>query len=229
MSLALRSVTIDLDGTLLDTLDDLAAGCNGMLAELGLPQRSRSEIESFVGDGMAALVERCLTWGAVPTGEQMQVAVTAFKRHYARANGQSSRLYPDVLAGLQSLRAQGLVLAVVTNKPAMFTEPLLQATGLAPYFAAVVSGDSLPHKKPHPLQIIHACGLLGSTPGQNLHVGDSLNDALAARAAGSLVYCVTYGYSHGEPVDTASCDALVSDLLDVAQKIAGATDPHLAD
>lgn len=227
MSQVLRSVTIDLDGTLLDTLDDLAAGCSGMLAELGLPPRSRSEIESFVGDGMAALVERCLTWAAVPSGEEMSCAVAAFKRHYALVNGRSARLYPGVLEGLERLRAQGLALAVVTNKPAMFAEPLLQASGLAPYFAVVVAGDSLPHKKPHPLPIIHACALLGSEPGQNLHIGDSLNDALAARAAGSQVYCVTYGYSHGEPVDTASCDALVSGLLEVAQKVAA--EFHLAD
>lgn len=227
MSQVLRSVTIDLDGTLLDTLDDLAAGCNGMLAELGLPLRSRSEIESFVGDGMAALVERCLTRAAVPSGEEMDAAVAAFKGHYALASGHSARVYPGVLEGLESLRLQGYALAVVTNKPAIFTEPLLHATGLAPYFSAVISGDSLPHKKPHPLPIIHACALLDSEPSQNLHVGDSLNDALAARAAGSRVYCVTYGYSHGEPVDTASCDALVSSLLEVAQKVAA--EFHLAD
>ena len=131
MNQPVRSVTIDLDGTLLDTLDDLCAGCNGMLTELALPLRSRAEIAAFVGDGMAALVERCLTWSEVPNSDCMAAAVAAFKRHYALVNGQSARLYPDVIAGLDHLRQHGLPLAVVTNKPAMFTEPLLKITGLA--------------------------------------------------------------------------------------------------
>lgn len=214
---AVRAVTLDLDGTLLDTLDDLAAGCQGMLAELGLPTRSRAEVATFIGDGMAALVERCLPadWAGDAVG--VTQAIAAFKRHYAAANGRGAKLYPGVREGLDMLQAIGLPLAVVTNKPTLFTEPLLAASGLAEYFTTVVCGDTLPNKKPHPQPIEHACALLGCAPGDNLHIGDSRNDILAARAAGSRVCFVTYGYHHGDPVDTASCDALVSNLLEVAQ------------
>ncbi len=213
----IRSVTIDLDGTLLDTLDDLAAGCIAMLAELGLPSRSRAQIATFIGDGMHALVARCLPadWAADPP--RLAAAIAAFQRQYALVNGRQAKLYPGVREGLDFLHAAGLPLAVVTNKPALFTEPLLLATGLAAYFPVQVSGDTLPNKKPHPQPIEHACALLGCAPSDNLHIGDSLNDLLAARAAGSRVCFVTYGYHHGEPVDTASCDALVSSLLEVAQ------------
>lgn len=213
----IRSVTIDLDGTLLDTLDDLATGCSGMLAELGLPPRSREQVATFIGDGMSILVERCLPaeWASDP--KRLTTAISAFKHHYALANGQGARLYPGVREALDMLQSAGLPLAVVTNKPALFAEPLLQATGLLPYFPVLVCGDSLPNKKPHPQPIEHACALLERPAADNLHIGDSINDLLAARAAGSRVCFVTYGYHHGEPVDTASCDALVSNLLEVAQ------------
>lgn len=218
--LSLRSITLDLDGTLLDTLDDLTAGCNGMLADLGLPTYSREAVSGFVGDGMHTLVERCLTGAGIDVAEDiMLAALDGFRRHYAAANGRGAQPYPGVLDGLESLRQAGLALAVVTNKPAQFTEPLLQATGLAGFFHVVLSGDSLPHKKPHPLPILHACTLLGSAAPQNLHVGDSKNDVLAARAAGCPVFCVPYGYRGGASVDTLSGDALVSGLPEVAQRV----------
>lgn len=213
----IRSVTLDLDGTLLDTLDDLAAASNAMLAELGLPPCSLAEIGRFVGKGMAVLVERCLGRDTPPTAAGLAAGIDAFQRHYARLNGQTARLYPGVIEGLDALRAHGLPLAVVTNKPAAFTVPLLERTGLAAYFAAVVSGDTLPYKKPRPEPILHACALLGTAPAQNLHVGDSLNDIAAARAAGCPVLCVPYGYNEGRPVDSADCDALVSSLVDAAR------------
>ena len=122
-------------------------------------------------------------------------------------------IYPGVLAGLAAWKASGLKLGVVTNKPGMFTEVLLERTGLLDYFEVVVSGDTTTHKKPHPEPILHACRLFGVRPDRNLHIGDSENDILAARAAGSPAYCVPYGYNEGKPVDTVDCDALVSDLL----------------
>ncbi len=213
----IRSVTLDLDGTLLDTLDDLVAASNAMLAELGLPPRSLAEIRRFVGKGMAVLVERCLSRDAPPAAAELTAGIAVFQRHYAILNGQTARLYPGVIEGLDALRAHGLPLAVVTNKPAAFTVPLLERTGLAAYFAAVVSGDTLPYKKPRPEPILHACALLGTAPERNLHVGDSLNDIEAARAAGCPVLCVPYGYNEGRPVDSADCDALVSSLVDAAR------------
>ncbi|NJD23958.1 MAG: phosphoglycolate phosphatase [Betaproteobacteria bacterium] len=207
------SVTFDLDGTLLDTIADLAEGCRRMLAELGEPPRTVAEVHSFVGKGMAVLVERCLTHARLPTAERLQAAIASFRRHYAAVNGEQAQIYPGVIAGLQAWRDSGTRMAVVTNKPGEFTEALLARTGLAGYFDLVVSGDTTAHKKPHPEPILHACRLFGVRPDRNLHIGDSENDVLAARAAGCPAFCVPYGYNEGRPVDSADCDALVSDLL----------------
>lgn len=208
-----QSVTFDLDGTLLDTIADLAEGCRLMLDEVGAPPRSPAEVHSFVGKGMAVLVERCLTHDRPPGAEQLQAAIAAFQRHYAAVNGKFCRIYQNVVPGLDAWQASGVKMGVVTNKPAMFTEALLERMGLAGYFDVIVSGDTTPHKKPHPEPILHACRLFGVAPQRNLHVGDSANDILAARAAGSPAFCVPYGYNEGKPVDSADCDALVSDLL----------------
>jgi phosphoglycolate phosphatase len=146
--------------------------------------------------------------------------VAAFRKHYAEVNGRAAQFYPEVREGLEAWKASGLPLAVVTNKPAAFTLPLLERTGLAAYFSAVVSGDTLPQRKPSPEPIWHACAQMGTDPVRNLHIGDSRHDIQTARAAGCTIYCVPYGYNEGEPVDSADCDALVSSLL-AAAKLAG--------
>jgi phosphoglycolate phosphatase len=208
-----QSVTFDLDGTLLDTIADLAEACRLMLAEIGEPSRTQEEVHSFVGKGMAVLVERCLTRDRAPSAERLAVAIESFKRHYTVVNGRHTRIYPGVLEGLDAWRNGGLPMGVVTNKPAMFTEALLERMGLAGYFDVVVSGDTTAHKKPHPEPILYACRQFGVEAPRNLHIGDSKNDIEAARAAGCAAYCVPYGYNEGAPVDSAECDALVSDLL----------------
>ena len=208
-----HSVTFDLDGTLLDTIADLAEGCRLMLEEVGEPPRSQAEVHSFVGKGMAVLVERCLTREPPPGAGQLDAAIEAFKRHYVAVNGKFARIYPGVIEGLQAWQASGLKMGVVTNKPALFTESLLDRMGMTAYFDVIVSGDTTAHKKPHPEPILHACRLLDVPPERNLHIGDSENDVLSARAAGSASFCVPYGYNEGKPVDSADCDALVSDLL----------------
>ena len=208
-----QSVTFDLDGTLLDTIADLAEGCRLMLDEIGAPPRSQAEVHSFVGKGMAVLVERCLTHEQAPPADQLHAAIESFKRHYAVVNGQFTQVYPGVLEGLEAWKASGLKMGVVTNKPGMFTEALLDRMGMSGYFDVIVSGDTTAHRKPHPEPILHACRQFGVAPERNLHVGDSENDILAARAAGSPTFCVPYGYNEGKPVDSADCDALVSDLL----------------
>jgi phosphoglycolate phosphatase len=208
-----HSVTFDLDGTLLDTIADLAEGCRLMLAEVGAPPRSQAEVHSFVGKGMAVLVERCLTHAQPPSAEQLHAAIESFKRHYAEVNGRFTQIYPGVLEGLDAWKASGLKMGVVTNKPGMFTEGLLDRMGLADYFDVIVSGDTTAHKKPHPEPILHACRLFAVRPDRNLHIGDSQNDIQSARAAGCPAFAVPYGYNEGAPVDSANCDALVSDLL----------------
>jgi phosphoglycolate phosphatase len=208
-----ESVTFDLDGTLLDTIADLAEACRRMLDEVGAPPRSQAEVHSFVGKGMAVLVERCLTHEHPPTAEKLHEAIESFKRHYAAVNGQFTLIYPSVIEGLHAWKASGVKMGVVTNKPGMFTEALLERMGLAEYFDVVVSGDTTANKKPHPEPILHACRLFEVRPDRNLHIGDSENDIRAAHAAGCLAYAVPYGYNEGTPVDSADCDALVSDLL----------------
>lgn len=207
-----QSVTFDLDGTLLDTVPDLAEASNRMLAELGLPLRSEDEIRSFVGRGIVVLVQRCLDRGAAPDEALLARAVEVFKRHYAAVNGNETRVFAGVLAGLEAWRATGVPLAVLTNKPAAFTEPLLERMGLKHYFSAIVSGDSTPFRKPHPEPLRHACAQMDRAVNTNLHIGDSRHDIEVARAAGCAVYCVPYGYNEGEAVCASDCDALVENL-----------------
>lgn len=214
-----QSVTFDLDGTLLDTVPDLHAASNAMLAELGLQLRSEEEVRNFVGQGVVVLVLRCLRDRVVPEGEVLDRAVAIFQRHYAAINGTKSRVFPGVIDGLNAWRATGLPLAVVTNKPAAFTAPLLERMGLSDYFSTVVSGDTTPYKKPHPAPLQHACAQMGTSPETNLHIGDSRHDIETARNAGSAVFCVPYGYNEGEPVRAADCDALVA-TLEEAVKVA---------
>ena len=220
--MVVSSVTLDLDGTLLDTIADLADACDEMLSDLGRAPLGVERVRRFVGKGMAVLVERCLTAadGHVPDAAWLASGISSFRHHYAAFNGRSARIYPGVREGLEAFRALGLPLGVVTNKPAAFTGPLLERTGLADFFVVSVSGDTTANKKPHPEPVLHACRVLGVPPERNLHIGDSDNDLLAARAAGCLAWAVPYGYTEGGPVDTANCDALVCSLLEAAQRVA---------
>lgn len=218
----IRSVTIDLDGTLLDTVPDLAAAANAMLRELGRPEYPVDTIAAFIGRGIPKLVARCLPDLEADAVEQAQAV---FRRHYAVENGRRSRLFPGVLEGLQAFRAAGLPMAVITNKAAAFTEPLLVATQLDSWFEFAVSGDSLPEKKPHPMPLLHACERMGTVPAENLHIGDSRHDAAAARAAGCPVFLVPYGYNEGEDVQGIDCDAIVTSLVEAARRATNADSP----
>lgn len=211
----IRSVTIDLDGTLLDTVPDLAAAANAMLREMGRRECDTTTIAGFIGRGIPKLVERCLPDLDAAAVEQAQ---DIFRRHYAIENGRHATVFPGVMEGLQAFRAAGLPLAVITNKAAAFTEPLLAATQLAMWFNFAVSGDSLPEKKPHPMQLLHACQRMGTAPDENLHIGDSRHDAVAARAAGCPVFIVPYGYNEGEDVQGIDCDAIVASLAEAARR-----------
>ena len=219
--LPVKAVTIDLDGTLLDTIPDLAAAANMMLAELGRAPLDPELIRTFVGKGLANLVERTLTasMDASADPELLERAMPIYTRHYTQVNGRHTTIYPGVKEGLDRLRALQFPLACVTNKSGQFTEPLLDFIGLAPYFSHVVSGDTLPTKKPHPAPLLHACEALAIAPGDMLMIGDSMNDTQAARAAGCPVFCVTYGYNEGHDVRDLDTDALIDSLVDAAALI----------
>ncbi|OGA01708.1 MAG: phosphoglycolate phosphatase [Betaproteobacteria bacterium RIFCSPLOWO2_02_FULL_62_17] len=204
----LRAVLFDLDGTLLDTVGDLACAANRMLAKLGLARREQAEIRNFVGKGTAKLVERCLDRDNSRLGEALEI----FNRFYREESGRSARIYPGVLEGFEMLAGDRVLLGCVTNKPEAFTRPLLQQMGLAKFFATVVSGDTVARRKPDPMPFVHACAQLGIACGEALVVGDSANDMDAGRAAGCRVLCVPYGYREGQPIESLDCDAVVDDV-----------------
>lgn len=220
--LPVKGVTIDLDGTLLDTIPDLAVAANLMLDELGKPPLDVDVIRRFVGKGISRLVERTLAAGVngAIDPEVTKRALAIFERRYTEVNGRHTTVYPGVQEGLTRLREQRFPLACVTNKSERFTLPLLELVGLAPYFEHVVCGDTLARKKPDPAPLLHVCDALKIPPRDMLVIGDSVNDTEAARAAGCPVFCVTYGYSEGLDVRELDTDALVDSLADAITLIA---------
>ena len=213
--LRVKAVMIDLDGTLADTIPDLAAAANRMLRELGRPALDEEMIRNFVGKGITKLIERALAGsvdGHLPEDELAR-ALPVFERCYDEVNGRYTTIYPGVTEGLRALQEIRMPLACVTNKPARFTLPLLEHLKLAPYFAEVVAGDTLPQRKPDPAPLLHACRKFGIAPREMLMIGDSVNDAQAARAAGCPVFCVPYGYNEGRDVRELDVDAIVPSLL----------------
>jgi len=210
---AVHAILIDLDGTLLHTAPELAESANRMLREMGHPAVSQALLMSYIGNGISWLVKRALTGDmhAEPDAALFDKALPIFEKHYTELL-LHSKPFDGVLQGLDAMKASGFKLGCITNKVARYTEPLLKGTGLAPYFDIVLSGDSLPEKKPHPLPLLHSAKFFGAPVEQLLLIGDSLNDAVAARAAGCPVFCVPYGYNHGEPVDGLDLDAVIADL-----------------
>jgi phosphoglycolate phosphatase len=222
---ALRAVLIDLDGTLMDTAPDLAAAANAMRADLGLDPLPIERIAAFVGKGAEVLVHRALTddlAGRAAEGDFVQ-GRRAFYKHYHRVNGAQTVVFDRVPQALKLLRDAGLALACVTNKPREFTLPLLDRVGLSPWFRVVVAGDEVPEKKPHPALLLAACDRLGVMPSHAVMIGDSVNDALASRAAGCSVVLVGTGYNEGESVHSLAgqpgVDAIVVALIDAAEHI----------
>ena len=235
---------VDLDGTMVDTIGDFSAALNGMLADLQLPAITAQAIEPMVGKGSEHLIrsvlahvsaqechphapplrgslppEGALTALGRPGGGEIDAlyprAWQRYQQHYLRINGLHARVYDGVHEGLQALRAQGLRLACLTNKPLAFAQPLLRAKGLDDLFEQVFGGDSFARKKPDPLPLIKTCEALGSVPARTLMIGDSSNDARAARAAGCPVVLVSYGYNHGRPVREAEADGYVNTLTEL--------------
>lgn len=211
--LPISAIVIDLDGTLLHTAPELAESANRMLRDMGRPAVSQDLLMSYIGNGIHWLVKRALTGDmhAEPDAALFDKALPVFEKHYTGLLLQS-RVFDGVMQGLDAMKAAGFRLGCITNKAARYTEPLLKGIGLAHYFDIVLSGDSLAEKKPHPLPLLHSAKFFGVPIDQLLLIGDSLNDAVAARAAGCPVFCVPYGYNHGEPVDGVDLDAVIADL-----------------
>jgi phosphoglycolate phosphatase len=217
----IKAAIIDLDGTMLHTVPDFELALNGMRGEFGLAPVDQAIIEPMVGKGSEKLIRDVLAldYDTARVDAVFEQAMEAYQRHYLAINGEKSTLFPQVIEGLQALKDLGLRLACVTNKPIAFTLPLLAQKGLAPFFEIVYGGDSLPKKKPDPLPLLQVCRDFDLAPAQVVAIGDSSNDAEAARAAGCFVLTVPYGYNHGKPVQTINSDGIVDSLLEAAKLI----------
>ena len=218
---AFDAAIIDLDGTMVDTLGDFAQALGRMLDDLALPGIERTHIERMVGKGSEHLIKSVLHHvlaqagqapAAINTEAIYPQAWARYQHHYLDINGQYAQVYPGVMEGLHALRRTGLRLACLTNKPTAFALPLLRAKGLDGFFDQVFGGDAFERKKPDPLPLVKTCAALGSAPARTLMVGDSSNDAQAARAAGCPVVLVTYGYNHGQPATDVDADGWVESL-----------------
>ncbi len=239
---AIEAAIVDLDGTMVDTLGDFVVALNRMLADLSLPGLDRAVVEPLVGKGSEHLIQSVLDHvqkrppalvGQAPSAidlganqdrlDVFPAAWASYQRHYLAINGAHAQVYPGVLEGLRRLQARGLPLACLTNKPTAFALPLLKAKGLDGFFSQVFGGDAFERKKPDPLPLLKTCEALGTLPARTLMIGDSSNDARAARAAGCPVLLVTYGYNHGEPVRTVDADGFVDTLaaIDLANTKTG--------
>jgi phosphoglycolate phosphatase len=217
----IRAAIIDLDGTMVDTAPDFQVAINRMREELHLAPLALETITDFVGKGSENLMRRVLgvDFEASEVERRFELALQRYQHHYLQINGDHSELYAGVHEGLLAMKKGGVRLACVTNKPIAFARPLLEKKGLIDSFEVIYGGDSLAHKKPHPLPMLTVCNDFDLQPDQVVAIGDSSHDSEAARAAGCRVLTVPYGYNHGQPVQTIDTDGIVESLIDAANLI----------
>lgn len=212
-----RMILIDVDGTLVDSVPDLAYCVDEMMRRLDRPPRGEAQVRNWVGNGVERLVRRALIGrlDGEPSEAEFARAYPIFLDLYGDNTSKRSRLYPGIREGLDYLRSAGYRLGCVTNKAVQFTEPLLRDLGVREAFEIVVSGDTLPAKKPDPMPLLHAAAFFGVPPQEALMVGDSVSDVTAARAAGFQIVCMSYGYNHGVDIREASPDAVIDSLAEI--------------
>ena len=210
-------ILIDLDGTLVDSVPDLAFCVDSMMSQLGRAPRGEGLVRDWVGNGVERLVRRALTGQleGEPDEADFEHAYPIFMSLYAENTSKRSVLYPGVREGVDLLKAAGYPLGCVTNKAAQFTEPLLRDLGLYDDFSIIISGDTLPEKKPDPAPLLHAAQFFGCDPASALMIGDSVSDVAAARAAGFQIVCMSYGYNHGVDIREAGPDAVIDSLDEI--------------
>jgi len=210
-------ILIDVDGTLVDSVPDLAYCADEMMRQLGGQARGEAQVRNWVGNGVERLVRRVLIGqlDGEPSDADFARAYPIFLALYAQNTAERSRLYPGVSEGLDYLESRGYRLGCVTNKAAQFTIPLLKALGIYDKFGIVVSGDTLPVKKPDPGPLLHAAAHFGVSAEGSLMLGDSKSDVAAARAAGFQVICMSYGYNHGEDIRRYAPDAVIDSMAEL--------------
>ena len=209
-----KMILIDVDGTLVDSVPDLAYCVDEMMRRLGRPVHGEARVRDWVGNGVERLVRRALVGQleGEPPDADFERAYPLFLELYADNTAKRSRLYPGVREGIRAMKAAGYRLGCVTNKAARFTEPLLKDLGVRDAFEIVISGDTLPKKKPDPAPLLHAAEFFGVEPARALMIGDSVSDVKAARAAGFRIVCMSYGYNHGEDIRNCGPDAVIDDM-----------------
>jgi len=236
----IRAVAIDLDGTLLDTVDEIARAMNVMLERVGDPDRMPVEhhaaisqmtlralpeavVRNMIGKGLANLVTRSLATaiGREPSAALVSHALTVYQECYLELLGTTTVPYDGVVEGLDRMHAMGLKVACVTNKVTRFTVALLERTNLLARFEHVVCGDTYEKKKPDPMPLLKTAERFGIAPAALVMIGDSINDVQAARAAGCPILCVPYGYNEGQPVESLDYDGMIRDLSEACAWIAG--------
>lgn len=211
-------VLIDVDGTLVDSVPDLAYCVDEMMKTLGMPVHGEAKVREWVGNGVERLTRRALIGqlDGEPDEALFDKAYPIFMQLYAENTSKRSKLYPGVEEGLAYLKAQGYKLGCVTNKAEQFTVPLLTDLGVADNFEIIISGDSLPVKKPDPGPLLHAAEFFGVKPENALMIGDSVSDVKASRAAGFQIICMSYGYNHGMDIRNANPDAVIDSMAELA-------------
>ncbi|MGW8248180.1 MAG: phosphoglycolate phosphatase [Acidiferrobacterales bacterium] len=221
-----KMVLIDVDGTLVDSVPDLAYCVDEMMQQLDMPVRGKANVRNWVGNGVERLVRRALTnsLDGEPDDASFEKAYPIFLDLYADNTSKRSILYPGVKEGIAYLKSAGYKLGCVTNKAAQFTEPLLKDLGIYDNFSIVISGDTLPQKKPDPAPLLHAAEFFGVSPDDALMLGDSVSDVKAARAAGFQIICMSYGYNHGEDIRTANPDAVIDSMAELPELLGPATE-----
>jgi phosphoglycolate phosphatase len=217
-------VLIDVDGTLVDSVPDLAYCVDEMMKQIGLPSHGEAKVREWVGNGVERLVRRALIGqlDGEPEEALFEKAYPIFMDLYAENTSKRSCLYPGVKEGLDYLKNAGYKLGCVTNKAEQFTLPLLKDLGVYDYFSIVISGDTLAKKKPDPLPLLHAADYFGVKPEQSMMLGDSTSDVKASRAAGFQIVCMTYGYNHGVDIREENPDAVMDSMTELADLLKSA-------
>ncbi len=211
-------VMFDLDGTLIETSPEICDAVNDTLRHCQLKEVAQDQVDRWIGHGTRTLLVQALAWARGQTVEQVHASpdlsdiAAVFDRHYQRRCGTRSHLYPHVREVLQTLRGQGVRLAVVTNKESRYTQTVLAAHDLEPLFDRVVSGDTLPTKKPDPAGIRSCLLQFEVDTTRALFVGDSSIDVATARNAGVPVWALPYGYNMGQPIEACGPDRVIADF-----------------
>jgi phosphoglycolate phosphatase len=215
----MTAITIDLDGTLVDSVPDLHASVNATLRTLELPERDLEQVRNWVGNGVERLLSRAITadFDGQLEQELLDRAQKIFLAHYVDFNGRFSHPYPGVIETLEALRKAGHRMACVTNKPATPARKLLAHHALERFFEFTLGGDTLSRKKPDALPLLFVAGQFSVAPASLTHIGDSVSDVQAARAAKCRIIAVSYGYNHGRDIHTEQPDHVVDSFTDLLE------------